>query len=305
MTLQELKTAIETNNIPDDLIIFKNSESSFIASQYTRMIAIKKNLEISYIEDLKGIIQDYSSIFTEVNLETLSNLNVYRTDILKHIPNTLTQFSNLIIITNKIEDKEMESLLSSHIVNVPKLEEWQWKDYVYSLCEGVDTQHLDWLLSICKDKDRLDNEVQKVTIFNPLERKYLFEDLMRDGLLDDLSSYNIFNIVNAICKKDINTLTYLMKEISNIDVNEFGLLTLLLKNFKNLISVQLAFNPTPESTGIDSKQLYALKKMPRVYSQNQLIAIYSFLCDIDRRVKSGELPVEIMIDYLITKILTV
>lgn len=305
MTLQELKIAIETNNIPDDLIIFKNSESSFIASQYSRMIAIKKNLEISYIEDLKGIIQDYSSIFTEVNLETPSNLNVYRTDILKHIPSTLTQFSNLIIITNKIEDKEMESLLSSHIINVPKLEEWQWKDYVYSLCEGVDTQHLDWLLNICKDKDRLDNEVQKVAIFNPLERKYLFEDLMRDGLLDDLSSYNIFNIVNAICKKDINTLTYLMKEISNIDVNEFGLLTLLLKNFKNLISVQLAFNPTPESTGIDNKQLYALKKMPRVYSQDQLIAIYSFLCDIDKRVKSGELPTEIMIDYLITKILTI
>ncbi len=305
MTLQELKLSIESGNIPDNLIIFKNSESSFIASQYTRMIAIKKNLEINYIEDLKGILQDYGSIFNDINLETTSILNVYKVDVLKHIPSSLYQLNNLIIITDKIEDKETETFFNSNIINVPKLEDWQWKDYVYSLCEGVDTQNLDWLINICKDKDRLDNEVQKVSLFNESERKYLFEDLIRDGFLDDLSSYNIFNIVNMICRKDINSLQSIISDLTKIDVNEFGLLTLLIKNFKNLITVQLSFNPTPESTGIDAKQLYALKKMPRVYSQEQLITIYSFLCDIDRQVKSGELPTEIMIDYLITKILTI
>ena len=135
--------------------------------------------------------------------------------------------------------------------------------------------------------------------------KYLFEDLVRDGFLDDLSSFNIFNVVNMICRKDIDSLQSIMVDLAKIDINEFGLLTLLTKNFKNLISVQMTFNPTPESCGIDSKQFYALKKMPRIYSQEQLVNIYSFLCDVDRKVNAGELPTEIMTDYLITKILTI
>ena len=305
MTLQELKLAIESGTIPDNLIIFKNSESSFIAAQYIRAIAVKKNLEINYVEDLKSVLKDYGSIFNSIDLETDSILNVYKVDTLKHIPHSLAQINNLIIITNKIEDKEVENLFSSYIINVPKLEDWQWKDYVYSLCEGVEPSNLDWLLNICKDTDRLHNEVQKISLFNAGERKYLFEDLIRDGFLDDLSSFNIFNIINMICRKDLDSLRNIILDLDKIDINEFGLLTLLTKNFKNLISVQLSFNPTPESTGLDTKQLYALKKMPKVYSQDQLVNIYSFLCDIDRQVKSGELPSEIMVNYLITKILTI
>ena len=305
MTLQELKLAIESEAVPESLIIFKNSESSFIASQYTRMIAVKKGLEINYLEDLKGVLQEYDSIFNDLALKTDSILNVYKVDTLKYIPPSISQINNLIIITNKIEDKESEMLFNSNIINVPKLEDWQWKDYVYSLCEGVDTSDLDWLLSICKDKDRLDNEVQKISLFREGERKYLFEDLIRDGFLDDLTSYNIFNVVNILCRKDIDSLKLLMNDLSKIDINGFGLLTLLTKNFKNLLTVQLSFNPTPESTGIDSKQLYALKKIPKVFSQEQLINIYSFMCDIDRKVKEGYLPNDIMVDYLITKILTI
>lgn len=305
MTLQELKLAIENNHISNDLIIFKNSESSFIASQYTHAIAQKKNLEIKYIEDLVGILQESESIFIDTSLETDSVLSVYKTDIVKHIPSSLSQINNLIIITNKVDDEETKTYFKNNIIEVPKLEEWQWKDYVYSLCEGVDTNNLDWLLSTCKDKDRLNNEIQKVSIFNQIERAYLFEDLIRDNLLDDLTSYNIFNIINMICRKDITGLSSLLDEFKKIDINEFGFLTLLLKNFKNLLSVQLSMNPTAEALGIDSKQLYALKKMPRVYSQEQLIDIYLFLCDIDRKIKSGELPTELIIDYVLCKVLTI
>lgn len=304
MTLQELKLAIENNHIPNNLIIFKNSESSFIASQYTHAIAQKKNLEIKYIEDLAGILQESGSIFNDTSLETDSILSVYKVDILKHIPLALSEINNLIIITNKVDDEETKTYFKNSIVEVPKLEEWQWKDYVYSLCEGVQSDNLDWLLSVCKDRDRLTNEVDKIIIFNQIERAYLFEDLMREGLLDDLSSYNIFTIINMICKKDIQGLSSLLNEFKNIDINEFGFLTLLLKNFRNLLSVQLSLNPTTESLGIDSKQLYALKKMPRVYSQEQLINIYLFLCDIDRKIKSGELPTELVIDYILCKVLT-
>ena len=95
------------------------------------------------------------------------------------------------------------------------------------------------------------------------------------------------------------------RELDRVDVNEFGLLTILVKNFRNLIMVQLNSNPTPESTGMSSGQLYAIKKLPKVFSPQQLVKIYDILLDVDRQIKNGELPAEIVIDYMLIKILSV
>jgi DNA polymerase III delta subunit len=180
------------------------------------------------------------------------------------------------------------------------------KDYVYSITEGVAHKDLDWLMQLCgTNYARLQQELDKVSLFREDERRYLFDDLIRDGAVDDLSSYSIFNFTNAITSKDLTAIKSVYKELSRMDVNEFGLLTILLKNFKNIIMVQLNANPTPENTGLDGKQLYAIKKIPRVYSATQLVDIYTMLLDIDRQIKSGELPTDILIDYLVTKILSV
>ena len=161
------------------------------------------------------------------------------------------------------------------------------------------------MISLCgSNRDRLQQELDKITLFRIDERKYLFDSLIRDGAVDDLSSYSIFNFTNAIISKDYVTLKSIYKELTRIDVNEFGLLTILLKNIKNLIMVQLNSNPTPETTGMDSRQLYAIKKIPKVYSAEQLVKIYQMLLDVDRQIKSGELPTEILIDYLVVKILS-
>lgn len=70
-----------------------------------------------------------------------------------------------------------------------------------------------------------------------------------------------------------------------------------------MIMVQTSSNPTPETTGLDSKTLYAIKKLPRSYTPEQLVKIYTTLLDIDRQIKTGELPVELTIDYMLVKIL--
>lgn len=305
MTLKEIKIAIESNNIPSDLLIFKNSESSLIANQYTQAIARKKNLDINYISSLQGVLQNHCSLFTEVAEETDNILYVYQVDVLKDIPSNIYEIRNLIIITNKIENKENEELLKNYIISVPKIEDWQWKDYVYSLCEGVPTENLDWFINICKDKNRCNHEINKVSIFNINERKYLFEDLIRDGMVDDLTSNTVFTFSQALSHKKLDSLLSIIPELHKIDINEFGLMTILLKNFKNLINVQLSPNPTAESCGLDSRQFYAIKKSPKVYSAEQLSEIYSFLCDLDRKIKLGEMPVELLIDYIIIKVLTI
>ena len=105
--------------------------------------------------------------------------------------------------------------------------------------------------------------------------------------------------------KNLEILSNIYKEFEWADIEPYGLLTILKKNFKNLLMVQLTVNPTPENTGLEGKQLYAIKKQPRIFSPDQLIDIYSFLCDLDRQVKEGELPTPILVDYIVIKILTV
>lgn len=303
MTIEALKAEIESGHIQDDFIIIKRNGSDFLTTQYVDNIIRVLNKPPVYIESIDDILYDSFSFFSDEE----DDVNIRILDIDKFdIPmEKLGGIKSLIIITNKFADKEVESQLSNRILTMPKLEEWQVTDYVYSLLDGVDKSDLDWLLSILHNNlYRLDQEIGKLSLFTPGERKYLFKEMRNDGTFNDLSTYNIFNFSNAITHKDINSLKNVYKEISRIDISDFGLLAILLKGFRNILMVQLNPNPTTENTGIESKQLYAIKKIPKVYSPEQIINIFMFLSDIDRQVKSGELPTDILVDYMTVKILS-
>lgn len=304
MTIQELKAQIEAGNVSHDLIIFKDTENNFVSNQYIRAIQKLRNQEIQYLDSPMELIQDAWSIFgADESVE--NTLRVIKSDSFTWSSIRIAELKDVIIVVSKFSDKTVEKQFEPWTVSAPKIEDWMLKDYVYSTTEGVAQKDLDWLMNLCgKNRDRLQMELDKLTLFGVDERKYLFNDLIRDGAVDDLSSYSIFNFTNAITSKDLKMLMTIYKELDRVDVNEFGLLTILVKNFKNILMVQLTANPTPESTGIDGKQLYAVKRIPRVYSPDQLVKIYQMLLDVDRQVKTGELPTDIMIDYIIIKILS-
>lgn len=305
MTIQELKYQIESGTITDSPIIFKENSQGFLSTQYIKEISKVRKMDITYIQSLNEVLNDAWSFFACDTTENTSNLSVLRSEVYEWGSSGFDRATNCIVVVTKFADKNIERELEPYIVNVPALEDWQIKDYVYSICEGIAQKDLDWLMNLCgKNIHRLQSELDKLTLFNVDERRYLFDAFVRDGAMDDLSSYNIFNFTNAIASKDYNMLRSIYKEIERADITDFYLLTVLLKNFRNILMVQLNSNPTPESTGLDSKQLYAIKRIPRVYSAEQLVKIFDFLCDIDRQVKEGELPASLVVDYLTVKILS-
>ena len=305
MTLQELKAQIESNCVTDSPIIFKEDETRFLSNQYINAIAKSRNLPIRYIQSLSEVVIDTYDFFACETDEQALCLNVLYGEVYLWGGIDFTRATNTIVVVTKFDDKSLEKSLSDYIITMPKLEDWQIRDYVFSICEGINQKDLDWLINLCgKNICRLQNELDKLTLFNVDERKYLFDSFIRDGAMEDLSAYNIFNFTNAIASKDYNMLRSIYKEIERADITDFYLLTVLLKNFRNIVMVQLNSNPTPETTGLDSKQLYAIKRIPRVYSPDQLVKIFDFLCDIDRQVKEGELPSQLVVDYLTVKILS-
>lgn len=303
MTLEELKRKIISKELITFPIVFQVSDTDFIPHQYIKQIRSYMCPTVEWIEDLTKCILPTTDIFGAATTD--KSLLLYKTETLECSDTRLKSVDNLIIICNKLTD-EASILFSNCLIIVPKLEHWQIQDYVYSLGAGIDRSYLDNLIELCKwDMFRIEQEMMKISLFDEVERKSLFEGFMYDGVFSDLSKYQIFDFSTCVIKKDLTKLAEIYAEIDRIDIEPIGLVTVLMNNFKNIISVQLHPSPSPESCGLPAKQFWAVKYSCGYYNKAQLVKIYTMLTSIDRRLKMGNLPAEYIIDYIVTFILNV
>lgn len=299
MTIEELKKLVEAYELPESVVIVRCKEDKFIINQYVDYL--KKKRTVEYISDYEQLLPMNDIFGPDVSDDSIRVLSV---DEFNFDNKALKSAANCIIICNKIS-KPCTEMFSDNIVDVPKLEKWQIEDFAKTFAEGVDESDLQFLIELCNGNIyRLSSELSKLSIFAKGERRFLFKDFIDDNVFSDLSKYNIFNISNCIVKKDIPQLFNIYKDIKNIDVEPIGLLILLIQNFRDIIDVQLAVNPNPESLGMKPNKFWAVKYSCGKYTKDQLISIYSFLTDLDRKIKVGELPMEYLVDYIITKVLS-
>lgn len=300
MDISKLKAEIESGNVLTTFIIFK-CEETFIAKQYYRAIAHCLNKPLQYIESLDSYFNKSKNLFGETNTEDY--LSVFYTDKLEIHSKDLIGKKYLIIISKKI-DTDTENIYSDYIVNVPQIENWHIKDYVYSVLPGIDRKYLDWLIDNCNnDINRVQNEIDKLICFNEIQRQTIFEDMLSDNAFSDITNKTIFDFTNAIQKKDINSLKVIYDEINVMDVEDLGVVTILYKNFIKLLKVWGSRNPTPENTGLNSKQIYAIQKSAHVWTLQQLINIIKFLTNIDYQLKTGLLSNINIRDYIVMKLM--
>lgn len=300
MDITSLKEQIESGNVLNTFVIFK-CENTFIANQYYRAISHCLNKPIQYIDTLDSYFNKSKNIFGES--EDNNYLNVCYLDNFEVITNTLMGKKNLVIITKKV-DKETEKLYNDFIVDVPEIENWHIKDYIYSVLPGIDRKYLDWLIDNCNnDINRIQNEIDKIICFDELQRQAVFEDMLSDNAFADITNKTIFDFTNAIQKKDINTLKNIYDDIDVMDVEDLGVVTILYKNFIKLLKVWGSRNVTPQTTGLSSKQIYAIQKSSKVWSLSQLINIIKFLTNIDFQLKTGLLSNINIRDYIVMKLM--
>lgn len=300
MTLQEIKNQIETNSIINTFIIFSCNDN-FIAHQYVENMSKKLNLTIEYIEDLESLNKKSLDLFFDSGKK--ESLRVHHVDTFDFYNNCLEDETNLIIICKKVE-KDTQSIYNKYIININPLEHWCIKDYLYSILKGVDTKYVDWLMKNCNyDINRLQLEAEKLLVFDENERNILFNQMLEDDAFVDITNKTIFDFTDAIVKKDILKLSSIYDDIENIDIEAIGVVSVLYQNFRKLLQVWCSRNPTPENTGLSSKQIYAISKLPRVWSEKQLVDILELISSIDYRIKIGAMPMNILRDYLVINIL--
>lgn len=307
MDLQQVKNTVLSKQLSRSLIIFICKSSNFVPLQYTDWYR-KNGIEVEYVEDILRLQSSSNSLFDSW-VSNPDKLYVYSCETFdlpsEKVSYFLTTDKSIFVICKEVSDLVKTSFVEN-IVNVPKLEKWQIEDLAYSMADGADPQDIDYVLKVCgSDINRLYTELQKIALFAGEERKSLVKDFIYDGIFNDLSRYTIFDITSAIIKRDCQSLREVYLEIENIDCDPLGLVGILIKNFRDIISVQCTNNPSPETCGMDSKKFWAVKYSCGFYTREQLMKIYSMLTSVDRRLKTGELTTDIIIDYIITYILSV
>lgn len=302
MTLQEVKQQIENKSIINTFIIFRCDEN-FIAHQYTTQIKNILGLKFEYIENLDSLCSNSMDIFFT---ESVSNgtLRVHHCDNFDYYDKALLNEDRLIIICKKI-DKSTAEIYKDYIVDIDPLEHWCIKDYLYSILEGVDHKYIDWLMANCNyNINRLQLEAEKLLIFEENERNIVIRQMIDEDAFSDISSKTIFDFTEALIKKDLQKMVTIYQEIDNMDVEPLGVVTILYKNFIKYLSVWYSRTPTPENTGLSSKQIWAINKLPHIWSEKQLVDIIEMLTSIDFKIKNGEMPMNILRDYMVVDILS-
>ena len=279
MELRELKNKILAQEALSFPLLFINYDNDYLIKSYVKKIAENNSLTIKEIESIKEMVDIESGMFKEVDYLYIYKLN--KDDNLSK--EQLKDYKIILISDTDIKDSDIEKVVFN------KLENWQIEAYVQALLPGLDNREVSWLCKNAKyDIWRLDNEASKLNIFDKKDQSKILMAINDDNGYVDLNELTIFNLSNAIMNKDMLSIKKVVEDIDNIDVEGTGLVTILLKNFLNIINIQTNSKATAQSLGMSEKQFrYLQYNQCNKYSNEELFNIYNFLTDIDYKLKSG------------------
>ena len=296
MQLKDLKDRILTKGRIPFPLIFLSENNAFLIKQYIEAIAKNGHLSVFPIKSLKELDDITASVFYEDD-----KLFIYEAPAEAVLRSSDFTKGKVIITTTK-EPKDTDI----DVVKFIKPESWMIDDYASVLLPGIPKQEVQWLCKICNyDINRVNSECAKIGCFEKGDQQKVFELINKENGYSDLNDLNIFNLSNAIVKKDSVTIKNIMRDIDSIDIEGTGLVTILLKQFLNIINIQLNKKATAQSLGMSEKQFRAVSYNCGKYTSDALISIYAFLNAVDYKLKSGLLDVsnKDLVQYILNNVL--
>lgn len=316
MNLMELKNAIMEEELGSELIVFVTGGDSFLADQYVQAIAAAKKMPANKITSLAE-----TSAFSALSLVMGydSKLNVLKTETFDEEYDDYFSFENIVVVCDKLSAKLAKSQeLAPYVIKLPKLLEWQIKDYMLLLCPGISEKAIDWLYKATGGNvRRIENELAKAMLYDKTERLYFLSQLAQEQDTDLVIPVisTVFEIPEAILGRDYQTVAKLMRhrelylptDSYKVDtgMNAHGLITNMLTTCK-LLAMARACGGNYDSLGASSKRAAVIARKYKSMPQARLIETIKFLSSVNMRLKAGELdiPTEYLADYVIATVMT-
>lgn len=300
MDIKKLKENILNNSLSDDFLVMICEDNFFVANQYINKICQNKHCQENYVEDL--INQDTSAL--SLVFDFSNTLNILKTDIFNLFYNDYSQFKNNIVICNKV-DKKIEDQLSEYIVKIPKLVDWQIKDFMKVTCRYLEDDEINWLYDVTGgDIYRIENELDKIKLYSGNKQREILNDLKYDES-SDLYKISSFTLSEAIIKRNKLVISDYLKHVDVVDIDPFSLVGLLVSNYKKILFINFNGGVTAEQLKMTPKQVNAIKYYYRDILEETAVNSLKFLTGLDKKLKLGKLDLEKkeLIEFIICSIL--
>jgi len=296
MNIQDFKQELLDKTLNEDLIIFVNSENSFLAEQYINEICAQKNLTKNYINSLAETTDSALALV----MDTTSDLNILKVDIFDELAEDYSEYKNCVVVCNKVAT-EIKEAVKDYIINIPKLTDWQVKDYMKTMCSGISEETQNWLYeACCKDIYKIDNELKTLSLIEPEKQEKTISELKQNKNSDLFIKDSVFKLVDALIHDNkevaldfLNHADYYERPYTSSagtkerDLDPVGLTSLLLQKYKNILLLNFKSGMTDEQIGISKGAAWYLRNETKNIPLQQIMKAIDFLSGIDSRLKQN------------------
>jgi DNA polymerase-3 subunit delta len=154
------------------------------------------------------------------------------------------------------------------------------------------------------DLRRLDSEINKLITYVNAERAITAKDV--DLLVSDASTSSVFDLVDALGKRDGKRAAHELHHLLDQGENPLGLLAMIVRQYRLLILVKelQTQQMSPDAMAKELKQhpfvIRKLNEQARNYRDiTQLETIYRRLLDIETEIKTGQTSDVLALDLLV------
>lgn len=190
------------------------------------------------------------------------------------------------IFTVNTESLDVSTIVGGSVVNLSR----DNRDKLFKQC----------LYNVTK----FESEFNKIEIlYDAYEGQYSFDDIYEmidsSGGFVNMVSDDMFKLSSYIMKQQIDKTYAYLDAIGDYSFN-FGLLTVLYNNFRNLYIYGCAkATGRLESTGMNSFQQKSCENYLQFYTSKRLINILAFLQKLDFNIKSGKIDSNYALEYML------
>jgi DNA polymerase III delta subunit len=299
MTLMDLKNSITNKIVPSDFMIFVSKDNPFLANQYAKALG---ELAIGGINKINSIYEPQQSSLMLLTSNTEA-LNILTVDVFDERAEDYSQFENTIVICEQV-DKGITKNVENYVIKFPKLEEWQLCDYAKTLCPSIDEEDITWLVKTSGNSiERINNELDKVVLFNKNDQKEVFSAIRFDPQ-SDLYNVDLFAIVNALILGELGTLFEFVKH-NGYNIHEpVVLANRAFSSLKNIILITQNPTLTAADCEISTGHYSVIKNKYRSINLAAAKKKLKFLANFDLLLKTSQLELDKrdMLNYLIANL---
>ena len=307
MTIVDIKKQIQNKSL-QSYYIFTGEEIE-IQRIYVNKIAEVLNRQVVRIESVAEMWRDIitPSIFDDKQVYVVrDDKDLMQNEKLQsQIENGALKDNILIHLVTSVDKRtKWYKANSDKIVVFEHLSSEVLKKYI---CKHItlNNANCERLIAICEnDYSRILLEIDKIKRFNAENPDLAFEQMLEEGAIYVPPKDAIFDLVDAILKRQINQVYDLLYQSYAVGEANMVILSVLYNNAKQVLQVQACEDPDVcKSTGLTPFQVKCAKKLCGYYSIGELVDLLLLIQQTQKNIITGNIEDNISIEYLLVQIL--